>query len=154
MGFRKEKKMSDNKPFGAAVVVPFKDTKEVVTLGINLGKVIEAMLKDGKIEVSDFFKPEVLGQLYATIMVVKPAIDDIANVKLDFAVATPEEKDEFEAWVREQVNLENKTIEQFIEATFALVLDFAFFLKMFFPQTLETKVENSGDQTDAAADVA
>lgn len=151
MGKKKGKEMEQNK-----VVVPFKDTKEVVTLGINLGKVIEAMLKDGKIEVTDFIKPEVLANLYATILVIKPALEDISNVGLDFAVASPEEKADFEAWVKEQVNLENKTIEQFIEATFALVLDFAFFLKMFFPHTLTVAEENNGqaepqaEQTESA----
>lgn len=134
------------------VIVPFKDTKEVVTLGINLGKVVEAMLVDGKIEISDFLKPDVIGKLYTTITVIKPALDDITNVKLEFQIASPEEKEEFEAWVKTQVDLENKTIEQFIEATFALVLDFAFFLKMFFPKTLVEKVEENNGQTEPQAE--
>jgi hypothetical protein len=70
---------------------------------------------------------------------VKPALQDVGNVRLEFAIASEEEKAEFEAWVRGEVNLEDKTIEQFIEGIFALVLDFAYFLHLFFPNALIEK---------------
>lgn len=131
------------------VIVPFKDTKEVVSLGISIGKVFQAASADGKIDLSDIINPMVIAQLGSTFMLVKPALTDLTNVKLEFAIASEEERNEFELWVRTQVDLKDKTLEQFIEAAFALVLDFAYFLQLFFPSPLPVDEKISEPTADS-----
>jgi len=121
--------------------IPFKDTKEVVSVFIAFGKAYETSMVDGKIDGSD------LKNLWPVVWLVKPALSDISQVKLEFINATEEDKNEFEAWVKTQIDLKDKSVEQLIEASFALVLDLAFFLQAFFPRVFDKPVTKETNGT-------
>lgn len=130
--------MNENK-----LQIPFENTKQVVSVFIALGKAYEKSMEDGKLDGTDLLN------LWPVIMLVKPALENISEVKLEFINATEADKNEFEAWVRSEVDLKDKSVEQLIEAAFALVLDLAFFLKLFFPQVFAKAVDTNGTAADS-----
>ena len=134
------------------LVVGYNETKDVLLLVIGLGRAYEQMKADGKINIAD------LMHLLPILFLVGPAIEGFENVQLELKMANKEEGEELKAWVRENVNLQDKSVEEFIEACFAIVLDiWMVFRTYFFPeagQSMLIKPNQPKDVSPSTADVA
>ena len=101
----------------AKVILGFKETKEVLDLVIALGTGIKASLQDEKISFED------LPNFFAVIFKIAPALEGVDQVPVEFKLANEEEVAELKAYLREQLDLEDDQMEEFIEDAFAVVLD-------------------------------
>lgn len=106
--------MSDNTN---KVTVGFKETKEVLGFVIPIVKGSEQVLADGKIQI-----PELVVFLPA-LLKIKDAIEGVDQVPLEFKLSTPEEAEELKQYLRDELDLADDKMEEFIEDAFALVLD-------------------------------
>lgn len=124
-----------------AVTVGFKETKDVLNFVIPIVKGSVTVLEDGKIQV-----PELVVFLPA-LLNIKDAIEGIEQVPLEFKLSTPEEAEELKQYLREQLDLPDEKMEEFIEDAFALVLDLYNMIKKFASQG--TPPEATTEPTDA-----
>jgi len=116
--------------------VGYTDTKDVLRLIIGLGMLYKNAQEDGKINLSD------IQHLLPVLFLIGPAIDNFENVQLELKMASKEEGDELKQWVNEQVDLKDKTVEEFVEASFAIVLDiWMVFRTFFFPDETENRIK-------------
>ena len=123
--------MSDTQETGATpsapkVVVGFKETKEVIDLAIALGSGIAKSLEDDKITFED------LPNFWAVIFAVMPAFEGLDQVAIEFQLATEEETAELKAYIKEQLDLPDDKLEEFIEDAFAVVIDIWMLVKRYF----------------------
>ena len=108
------------------LTVGYKETKDVLMLIIGLGHAYEQMREDGKFTIAD------LVHLLPVMFLVGPAIEGFDNVQLELKMANKEEGEELKAWVNEQVDLQDKSVEEFVEASFAVILDIWMVFRTFF----------------------
>lgn len=129
----KEKLMSNNK-----VQVSLKDTREVLTFVIALGKAYEAAKSDGVINVADLL------HLLPVIDKIGPAFEGIENVQIELMAMTTEEADELKAWIKTELDLQDEEIEEFIQAAFAVVVDLWMVIRRFFLTPIQPGEVNEG----------
>lgn len=108
------------------IVVGFKETKEVIDLAIALGTGIAASLEDKKISFDD------LPNFWAVLFKVMPAFEGLDQVQVEFELATEAETTELKAYIKEQLDLPDEQMEEFIEDAFAAVLDIWMLVKKYF----------------------
>ena len=108
------------------VKVGFKETKEVLDAMIALGKAIEASMEDGKISLTD------IPNFILFLTKIMPAIEGVEEVPFEFQVAKPEEIAELKAYLKEELDLEDDKIEQFIEDCFKVALDIYMLTSLYF----------------------
>jgi hypothetical protein len=120
------------------VRVGFKETKEVLDAMIALGKAIETSMEDGELKLTDI--PNFI--LFLTR--IMPAIEGVQDVPFEFQVADPEQIAELKAYLKDELDLEDDKIEQFIEDCFKVALDIYMLISLYF----------SGKQPDITGDSA
>jgi hypothetical protein len=127
------------------LTVGYKETKDVLMLIIGLGHAYEQMKADGKINLAD------LVHLLPIMFLVGPAIEGFDNVQLELKMANKEEGEELKAWVNDQLDLQDKTVEEFVEASFAVILDIWMVFRTFFFPGEENLLKVSKDPTQPEA---
>jgi hypothetical protein len=120
----------------ATLTATFKETKDVIDFAIAVGKGYEISMDDGKLTWTD------LPNLMEAVMKIGPALTGFGDIKLEFKMATKEEALELIEYVKENVELKNKTAEAFIEDAFALVVDLWHLINTYF---LKANDVESGD---------
>lgn len=128
--------------------IGFKETKEVLSAMIALGKGIEASMEDGKLTLTDL--PNFVVFLFKLI----PAIEGADEIPFEFAVTDPEEIAALKQYLVDELDLEDDELEGFIEDAFKVALDIFMLVKLYFTdrnkpkdeQTKETAEEDINDQ--------
>jgi len=110
---------------GSVLVVGYKDTKDVLFLVFGLAKAYEKIKADGKVDWTD------VQYLLPILFSIGPAIEGFENVSIELKMATKEEGEELKLWIKENVELNDKSVEEFIEACFAIVLDLWYVFRTF-----------------------
>lgn len=105
-----------------------KEIKEVLAFSIALGKGIEQSLKDDKFSLSDI--PNFMGAFMKLI----PAMTGLDEVKLELVAAGPEEVAELKEYVQTELDLDNDSIEELVEASLAVIFDIWNLVNKFFIQ--------------------
>jgi len=121
------------------VRVGFKETKEVLDAMIALGKAIEASMEDGKITLTD------IPNFILFLTKIMPAIEGVEDVPFEFQVAKPEEIAELKAYLKEELDLADDKIEQFIEDCFKVALDIYMLTSLYFSGDKNEESLSSGD---------
>lgn len=126
------------------VKVGFKETKEVLDAMIALGKAIEASMEDGEIRLTD------IPNFILFLTKIMPAIEGVEDVPFEFQVAKPEEIAELKAYLKEELDLADDKIEQFIEDCFKVALDIYMLTSLYFSgDKVEESIPEDGDVADA-----
>ena len=131
--------MSDNNK--TTLVMGFTETKQVISFVYSLITAWKKADEDKEITVWD------AQYLIPVILLFKDAFENIENVELELKMATVAEGEELKKWVSELVDLQDKTVEQFIEACFAVALDLAMIIRVFFPPSPIVKTNEVSDTT-------
>jgi len=122
------------------VVLPMKETKEILDFVIALGKGIEDSNLDGDITLSD------AGKFWPALESVLPALVDADKAIMEFGLAGAQEVEDLKAFVNEKVELHNKATEAFIEDGVSTILGLYLFVKKYFfaePKETEDVVEQT-----------
>ena len=82
-----------------------------------LAKAYEKAKADDEWEVSD------LQYVLPVLFLIGPALEGFDNVKIELKMASKEEGEELKQWIKDNVELEDDKVEQFIESCFAVILD-------------------------------
>ena len=98
------------------VLVGFKGTKQVLDLVITILKGIEASMEDDKITLAD------LPNFFNVLFQIVPAIEDVEKVPMEFKLASDEEAEELKQYLRDELDLADDEMEEFIEKAFDIVL--------------------------------
>ena len=122
--------------------VGFKETKEVLEFVIPVVKGFTQISEDGKVEIHELivFLP--------TLLKLKDAIEGVDQVPLEFKLATPEEAEELKQYLRDELDLADDKMEEFIEDSFALVLDLYKLIQKFTSQEAPSNAEPTGTPTE------
>lgn len=131
-----------------ALVVGYKDTKEVLTFVFNLIKAIRASQADGVVDWKDSFL------FTPVIFSIGAAIENIENVQIELRMNSIEQGEELKAWVKTQVEgLEtDEEITALIQKSFAVIFDLWTLIKTYFIKTITN--ENTATDTTTTADAA
>lgn len=97
--------------------VGFKETKEVLDFVIPIVKGFTQINEDGKVEITE------LVVFLPALLKLKEAIEGVDQVPVEFKLATPEEAEDIKQYLRDTLDLADDKMEEFIEDSFALVLD-------------------------------
>lgn len=122
------------------VRVGFKETKEVLDAMIALGKAIEASMSDDKISLTD------IPNFILFLTKIMPAIEGVENVPFEFQVADPEQIAELKQYLKDELDIEDDKVEQFIEDCFKVALDIYMLISLYF--TVQTDEAETTDDTN------
>ena len=102
-----------------------KETKEVVSLFLNLVEALSESLEDGNIGLTDALN------FFSTLQALSPAIEGIADVPKELAELDETEKAELNAYIAAEFDLKNDKVEHYIEQALAGVLLLADLIPLF-----------------------
>lgn len=100
-----------------------KELKELLSFVFALNDAVWKSLEDGQITFGDVV------YLYETLKTAGPAIEGIDKIMAEFKNMTAEQREELMAFVREEFDLPNDTIEEIVEKAISIALDVIAFLK-------------------------
>jgi hypothetical protein len=101
----------------STLAVGFKETKEALTFVFKLIDGIKAAEADKSITITD------IPVFFPALLALTPAIVGANQIPLEIKAITEEEATELKTWVKENYDVSDDKLEQFIEDAFAIVLD-------------------------------
>ncbi len=99
------------------VKLELKEVKEILLFSIAFGKGVEQSLKDDKFTWDD------VPNFMPAFMQLIPALTNLEGAKLELLAASKEDIAELQAFVKEELDLENDQLEGLIEASLVVVFD-------------------------------
>lgn len=103
---------------GNQIVTDFKETKDVISLGIGLVRAWQLSQEDGVINWTD------IANFLPVLPKIGPAIDNIGGIEPEFRVATQEDIDQLKVWLQgemKELDTEEK-MKTFIEGCFGIAM--------------------------------
>jgi hypothetical protein len=128
-----------------SVLVGFKETKEVLDLVIALGRGVEESLEDDKLTLTD------IPNFFPVLWKIRDAVEGVNVVPMEFKLASDEEAEELKQYLRDELDLADDQMEEFIEEAFNIVLTIWQVVKKFFLKggedlpSIEPQVTGTGD---------
>lgn len=102
-----------------------KETKEVLELFFSLAKAVSTSLSDGTVGVFD------LAHFFKVIGYIAPAFNDSELIIKELKDLDEKEKAELILFVQEKFDIENDTIEKYIEMALIAMVNFIPVIKVF-----------------------
>lgn len=126
------------------LTVGLQETKEALTFAFAIvNGVRTAKADDGKITVTD------VPAFFPALFALKDAVDGVTDIPLEMKNISQEEADELKKWVKDNFDISDDKVEQFIEDGFAIVLDIWMLVKRY---VLDNGSDNA--TTESAAETA
>lgn len=93
-----------------------KETKEMLDFVLEMAEVSEKVFVDGKFEMSK------LALFMGPLMMIQPALDNVADVEKELRDMDDEERAELVAYIQEKVDLEDDKAEMILERALEMVV--------------------------------